>query len=354
MATTKVTTDVIDMSGNTGGLVWAKGATGDQPAVVDSTAGDMRENTTTGKTEVFNGTAWRNLKEAPAPPVTVDYLVVAGGGSGGGIYGGGGGAGGLRTSFSTSGGGQSAESALQINLGTSYPITIGPGGAAVSTYTTANPGTDSTFSSITATGGGGGGHYTGPNAGNGNTGGSGSGGSIGANVGGAPSGGAAVTSPVIQGYAGGGGYHGNSAAYTCGGGGGAGAVGQTQTQGSFTGGNGGAGLSVSITGSAVTYAGGGGGLGQTTAGTGGSGGGGTAGSGAGSNAGSAGTANTGGGGGGSNVTSGAGGSGIIILRYPATQSATLSGGATGSVDQPITGSTDKYAEITGSGTITFS
>ena len=84
------------------------------------------------------------------------------------------------------------------------------------------------------------------------------------------------------------------------------------------------------------------------------GGGGTAGSGAGSNAGSAGTANTGGGGGGSNVTSGAGGSGIIILRYPATQSATLSGGATGSVDQPITGSTDKYAEITGSGTITFS
>ena len=26
MATTKVTTDVIDMSGNTGGLVWAKGS----------------------------------------------------------------------------------------------------------------------------------------------------------------------------------------------------------------------------------------------------------------------------------------------------------------------------------------
>jgi hypothetical protein len=50
MATTKVTTDVIDMSGNTGGLVWAKGATGDQPAVVDSTAGDLRENTTTFKT----------------------------------------------------------------------------------------------------------------------------------------------------------------------------------------------------------------------------------------------------------------------------------------------------------------
>ena len=72
MATTKVTTDVIDMSGNTGGLVWAKGATGDQPAVVDSTAGDLRENTATGRTEVFNGTAWRNLKEA-AVVLTVEY-----------------------------------------------------------------------------------------------------------------------------------------------------------------------------------------------------------------------------------------------------------------------------------------
>jgi hypothetical protein len=28
MATNKVTTNVIDMSGNTGGLVWAKGTTG--------------------------------------------------------------------------------------------------------------------------------------------------------------------------------------------------------------------------------------------------------------------------------------------------------------------------------------
>ena len=90
MATTKVTTDVIDMSGNTGGLVWAKGATGDQPAVVDSTAGDLRENTTTFKTEVFNGTAWRNLKEAASPvAVTVEYLVVAGGGGGGAASGGG-------------------------------------------------------------------------------------------------------------------------------------------------------------------------------------------------------------------------------------------------------------------------
>ncbi len=94
MAINKVTTDVIDLSGNTGGLVWAKGATGDQPLPVDSTAGDMRENTTTGKTEVFNGTEWRNLKEA-VTPLTVEYLIVAGGGGGGNNRGGGGGAGGL-------------------------------------------------------------------------------------------------------------------------------------------------------------------------------------------------------------------------------------------------------------------
>ena len=78
--------------------------------------------------------------------ITVDFLVVAGGGSGGGIYGGGGGAGGLRTSYgSNSGGGQSAETALTIDEGTSYTVTVGAGGAAVSTYTTANPGENSVF-----------------------------------------------------------------------------------------------------------------------------------------------------------------------------------------------------------------
>jgi hypothetical protein len=248
--------------------------------------------------------------------INVSYLVIAGGGSGGGIYGGGGGAGGLRSSVDSSGGGQAAETELTLNPATNYNVTIGAGGAGVVNYTTANPGTNSIFSTITATGGGGGAHYTG-NSGTGNTGGSGSGGSIGNSVGGATLGGAAVTSPVIQGYAGGGGYHGNSAAYTCGGGGGAGAVGQTPTQGSFTGGNGGVGLAVSITGGAVTYAGGGGGMGQTTGGTGGSGIGGNGGSSS-SQAGSSGNPNTGSGGGGSEsgTTSGSGGSGVVILRYP--------------------------------------
>ena len=75
-----------------------------------------------------------------------------------------------------------------------------------------------------------------------------------------------------------------------------------------------------------------------------------------------GSVNSGGGGGAGGATIGtlyggdtaSGGSGVVILRYPSSRSAALSGGAIGSVDQPITGSTDKYAEITGSGTITFS
>ena len=73
------------------------------------------------------------------------------------------------------------------------------------------------------------------------------------------------------------------------------------------------------------------------------------------------SANTGGGGGGGSgsgspdsVRAGAqGGSGVVIIRYPAAQSATLGGGATGIVDQTISGTTDLYAKITGSGTITF-
>ena len=42
MATNKVTTSLIDMSGDTGGLVWAKGTTAQRPTGV---AGDLRLNT---------------------------------------------------------------------------------------------------------------------------------------------------------------------------------------------------------------------------------------------------------------------------------------------------------------------
>ena len=95
---TKVSTDLIDLSGNTGGLVWAKGTTAEQPA--SATAGEMRVDTTTNTTKVYNGTQWKTLKETD-PSFAVDYLVVAGGGGAGGT-GGGGGAGGLRTSYNNS------------------------------------------------------------------------------------------------------------------------------------------------------------------------------------------------------------------------------------------------------------
>ena len=317
MAITKVTTDVIDMSGNTGGLVWAKGATGDQPLPVDSTAGDLRENTTTGKTEVFNGTEWRNLKEG-ITTFTVDFLVVAGGGSGGADGPGGGGAGGYLTT-STYGG---TESSLTLSLGVDYTITVGPGGApqAVSGVV-GNTGGDSIISgtgitTITVKGGGGGGSYGGSAAAT--DGGSGGGGANSAG-GGSNAGGLALNSGA-QGNNGGNGYF-SSGYYGGGGGGGAGAVG-TVGSGTF-GGNGGSGLTNAITvasGTGPYYAGGGGGGGYNNLGTPGAGGSGGGGAGSSTSNGVNGSSNTGGGGGGTAIvggtSSGAGGSGIVILRYP--------------------------------------
>ena len=357
MATTKVTTDVIDMSGNTGGLVWAKGATGDRPTGV---TGDLRENTTTGRTEVFNGTEWRNLKEAPPAPITVDFLVVAGGASGGVHQGGGGGGGGIRTSYpNASGLNGHNESTLSLTTSTNYTVTVGPPGAAVDGVgTRANDGTDSSFlgsftgSPITSTGGGGGGTAS-LNSGNAYDGGSGGGGSGDQTT----TGGSAVTSPVTQGYAGGNGIAGQSSNRSAAGGGGASAAGGNATLGN--GGNGGNGLSVSITGSPVTYAGGGGGSANNNGGNGGTGGGGT---GATNTTGQTnGSVNTGGGGGGNDAStpgaySGAGGSGIVILRYPSGNSIIVGSGlSTGVLNGTVSGGTDKYTTFTlGSGTITFS
>jgi hypothetical protein len=131
-------------------------------------------------------------------------------------------------------------------------------------------------------------------------------------------------------------------------------VGQTGT--ASKGGNGGDGISNSITGTATTYAGGGGGgifTGGPTAGTGGAGGGGN-GSVAGSNA-TSGLANYGGGGGGSGSsvgTVGAGGAGVVILKYSASFTATVSGGLTSSTPAPSGGY--KITTFTaGTGTVTF-
>ena len=70
MATTKVTTDVIDMSGNAGGLTWVKGTTAQRTT---TTIGDLREDTDTKRTEVYT-----NQVGTPPTTSTCDYPAGAG------------------------------------------------------------------------------------------------------------------------------------------------------------------------------------------------------------------------------------------------------------------------------------
>jgi hypothetical protein len=246
-----------------------------------------------------------------APPLVVEYLVIAGGGSGGCGAGGGGGAGGYRSSVigQTSGANSSAESTLTLTALTNYTVTIGAGGAARSGADAPGfVGVNSTFSTITSSGGGRGAAFSGP----GGNGGSGGGSSVNSTGG---------SGTANQGLAGEG-----SAAQ---GGGGGGAAESGATDGAGFGGDG---LSSNITGTAVFRAGGGGGV--TGAGTsGGDGGGGNCTQISGPNyLGSDGTVNTGSGGGGSNggQSTGAGGSGVVILRYDAAYTLTIGAGLTGS------------------------
>lgn len=242
--------------------------------------------------------------------ITVDFLVIAGGGGGNnGVQtscnngGGGGGAGGYRTSAGTSGGNSAAESALSVLSNVNFTVTVGSGGAL------ATEGSNSVLSTITSIGGGRGG--SGIN-GAGTSGGSGGGG-------GAPSG-SAGTGTTNQGTSGSGGPGCNRA----GGGGGA--------SGGGSGSTGGNGLSSSITGTAVTRAGGGGG-GSYFGNDGGAGGGGVGADTNPARAAGTGAVNTGSGGGGgyTNTYGGAaGGSGVVIIKYPDTRSATVSGGLTSS------------------------
>jgi hypothetical protein len=299
----------------------------------------------------------------------VDFLVVGGAGAGGSYVGGGGGAGGLRTSYgSNSGGGASAESAITVSTLSSYTVTVGSGGASGSTPSNGN---DSTFGTVTSTGGGRGQTRGGAAAG---TGGSGGGGSNG--------GAAAGTSN--QGYAGGNGGNGSlTSNNAAGGGGGASAAGTASVigpanyqSGQSQSGDGGDGLSVTIlsssnattasvgevSGSNVYYAGGGGGGdwggSSATDGDGGLGGGQSYGATTGNESyGTAGTANTGGGGSGSGAGAGAnatnsGGSGVVILRYSNIYNITVGNGLT---HQTFVESSDKVTVFTaGTGNISFS
>ena len=238
-----------------------------------------------------------------------EVLCIAGGGGGGKNFGGGGGAGGLLYS-----------SGQLLTAGNSYTVLVGSGGTGhTATWTPiATNGSNSSFGSNIAIGGGYGGGYNGSAYFGGGSGGSGGGGSY-ESSGGSPTSGQGNT----------GGAGGSNAP---GGGGGAGAVGAAASGGN--GGNGGSGSSTysswgyatstgQLSGGIYYYAGGGGGgSGSGTAGTAGLGGGGGGGqsSGVGSGvAGSAATANTGGGGGGGSWYSGNGangGSGLVIIRYP--------------------------------------
>ena len=272
------------------------------------------------------GTFTVNTASTTAAENTVGYQVVGGGGSGGRSYGGGGGAGGFREgrnvpidNFTASPLVANAPTNAVTVTATSYPITVGAGGAGVSPGESAGTnGAVSSFSTISSAGGGGGADESGtPVPGAAKTGGSGGGGGYN------PSPGGAGNTPTVsppQGNNGGAGYDFTSSGASGGGGGGASGNG-SDAQPTNGGGPGANGVASSITGSSVTRAGGGGGgSGPNTPGTFGSGGsgGGTPGKkGSSLPATDAGTANTGGGSGGgsSSGNSGNGGSGIVIIRY---------------------------------------
>jgi len=258
-------------------------------------------------------------------PNTVSYLVVAGGGGGGnGNATGGGGAGGFREgrdctpSYTASP--LVAATGLTITA-TTYPISVGAGGPLAG-----SGGSNSIFSTITSTGGGGSAQTPcGPSY----PGGSGGGGSYAPNAGG----GTGNTPPTSPPQGNNGGTANPATPNTnigAGGGGGATATGGNAPAPRTAAGAGGAGATTSITGSPVSYSGGGGGGTSQPApsnnpgAAGGTGGGGAGGgpTGSPSTTGVAGTANTGGGGGGGGGTyavstspGGLGGKGIVIIRY---------------------------------------
>ena len=265
-------------------------------------------------------------------------LVVGGGGAGGG------GVGSASQSFGGGGGGGAViEEYLTINLDTAYGVTIGSGGVASSVNgTRSTGGSSSRFGGVYASGGGSGGMNN-------------SNGAVapllrqgypGAASGAAGSGTGISYPSVGPGFNAG--TSGSSGFTGCGGGGGAGAAGSNSSGNS--GGAGGAGKQSII--NNLFYGGGGGGV--TNAGTGiAAGGSGVGGSGGNSNTNSTpGTANTGGGGGGCYQDSnGHGGSGVVILRFDATLTITLSAGLTYSVS--FVGNEEIVTITQGTGTVTF-
>jgi hypothetical protein len=107
--------------------------------------------------------SYKSLQHLYQQTITVDYLVVAGGGGGGSVRSGGAGAGGFRESHTVPVSGcytaspLASATSLPVSV-TTYPITVGGGGAGAPAPVAAPgvKGSDSIFSTITSTGGGGG------------------------------------------------------------------------------------------------------------------------------------------------------------------------------------------------------
>jgi hypothetical protein len=260
------------------------------------------------KTHVFTGPGSFVVSQAGTPTGSnsVEYMVVAGGAGSGNNGGGGGGAGGFRQNY------PSPTTAGFPVTATTYPITVGSGGAGSSTFPVGVSGNNSIFSTITSSGGGGGGNGEGSPFGV-------SGGSGGGTHRTGPFG-SGNTPPVSPSQGNPGAAGNNSGGSNGGGGGGAAAAGGAGACG--VGGSGGAGSPIATTFFGPTapsygtsgpapgrYFAGGGGGGGNPGGAGGAGGGGSGGP---SFSGNPGTINTGGGGSGDNKS---GGSGIVVIRY---------------------------------------
>jgi hypothetical protein len=255
---------------------------------------------------VFNSSGILDVRQ----DLTCDYLVVAGG-AGAGYLSGGGGAGGYRHFTS------------QSLTTKQYPVVIGAGGAKASvTRTSGANGSNTTFNSISATGGGHGSFEDGnANAGlAASAGGSGGGAPVAEPSNAYGAGNAGGYTPV-EGYRGGGGTGDRNYNNGAGGGGGSSAVGGNGTTSS--GGAGGAGTLNSISGTAVYYATGGGGAFNYNGASGSglanlqSGSGGSSSSGTTAGTGNPNTGNGAGGryNGGTASDSASGGSGVVIVRY---------------------------------------
>jgi len=296
-----------------------------------ATSGDFKVHT-------FTGDGCFVVSAGNGPLAVVDYLVVGGGAGGGGNQvpgcgGGGGGAGGFRVSNSYAIPAPTMSPLVSCTgvvsgIGT-YPITVGGGGSGGGPNVSANPGSNSIFSTITSAGGGRAGS-NGPGIPTPNNCASRVDGAPGGSGGGGAGGGTGNTPPTSPPQGNNGGTSPNAGpGYSRGGGGGAGAVGGNGTP--TAGGLGGIGSYVSPTlggcngttgpvPSVRYFAGGGGGSSQACGPkAGGAGGGGTSGVGLPATSGSPGSANTGGGGGGGggncSANGGNGGKGIVILRY---------------------------------------